>query len=201
MPVNILYPSNGDVALPSAFGRMIYTSTSIKAGDTIGGTSVETSFASQCRIPANSMQVGQRYRVDYYGNYTTPGITPPSTNAKLKLAAAGGPTPSTFATILQTGAVANPTGAAGLPYNGFADIVVLSVGSNGSVRTSGTNFFGTGAAMGVVDGVNATTTGGINTTIDLWLQLAVLFSYASAANSNTLDMLTVTLFDPSPYSN
>lgn len=170
---------------------LIYTNVTMKPGDTVANTGVETNFASNVTLPANTMVVGKTYRIEFMGKYTTPILLPPSTIAKVKLGNVA---------IVTTPELANIVGATDLAYQGTVLITVISTGVTGSVRAGGQVNFST-ALLDTRTVVVPQMLTVIDTTVDQVLQLATKFGGTGAGNSNSLTSIHIYESRPPKASN
>jgi hypothetical protein len=98
--------------------------------NTISGTTLETAIVGTgytYTIPANTLVIGDRYRVIMWGRFSTPG--PVASNIyRLKL---NGTT-----TILATSAQTNEGGVTSFGYSVEVEIVIKSIGVGGTMRVN-----------------------------------------------------------------
>lgn len=163
-------------------GTLVFSNTSVPAGNTVANTAVETTFASQYTIPAGLLQAGSVIRLQAFGVSSTAGIAP-SIQLKLKMGST---------TLLDSGAITPLLGGAtnaGWYMSGY--LVAQTVGGSGTIEAQGSARFQTGAATSAVVSLDNTAPFTIDTTVAQTLTLTLTWGTASAANTTTLRELMI----------
>lgn len=148
----------------------------VSTTDTVTNTVTETPFAQSYTVPANVLNVGDRIRIHAAGTVTSHNSTD-TLNVKLYV---GGNV------IASTGAVNN---AANDTFDIFAEVVVRTITSSGTIVASGT----------VTDGVTGTATtkqflfasATLDSTIAELIKVSATWSVASASDIVRLDILNI----------
>lgn len=165
---------------PTGGAQLLYSNTSVPAGNTVANTTAETAFSSSYTIPANSLNVGDVILVDLAGTYGT-ALAAPTLEAKLKYGST---------VLIDTGALTQVVGLSSQAWQALATLTVNSVGATGQMECSVELMFSTAATAAltvIVDGGAVT----IDTTVNAALTITVQWSAASASNTITLRQMCV----------
>lgn len=163
-------------------GALVYSNTTVPAGNTVANTAAETAFTSSYDIPANTLVVGDVIRIKLYGVYGTDAILAPTIRGKVKL-------DSTI--MLDTGAV---TAIVGITNGGWwaeGVFVVQTIGAAGTIEAQGFAEFATAATTGLSVNAENTAPITIDTTVAQTISVTVEWGTADADNTITLREMTV----------
>lgn len=173
-------------AVPVGSGTLLYSNTSVPAGNTVANTVTETAFDSSYTIPANSVAVGDVLRVTATGVYST-ALVAPNLTGKLKLGST---------TVLNTGALTAVAGVANAGWTFQGWIVITGIGAGGALEAQGYAEFATAATTALSVNVTNTAAISLDTTASQALTVTVQWSAASASNSITMRQLVVEKLTP-----
>lgn len=171
----------GEADVTFSSGVLVYSNTSVPAGNTIANSNSETAFASSYTIPANALVAGSIVRLKLYGVYGTT-IVGPTIRGKVKLGAT---------VVADTGSV---TSVAGVTNGGWwAEVffVCQTAGSGGTVEAQGYAEFSTAATTGLSVNTPNTAAIAIDTTATQAITVTIQWGTADAANTITLREMTV----------
>jgi hypothetical protein len=152
-----------------------YKTTSAIATSTVANVAVETNFAQNVVIPANSMKPGKTYRLTVRGLYSTIVSSPGTLNIRLKFGSAA---------LVGTNALTLSTNLVNRGWEFTALLTVISVGASGQIEIQGRSFLNTtGTAAIIAD--PKTTPATVNMTQAQTLQVSAEWSVADAGNTIT----------------
>lgn len=161
---------------------LVYTNTSVPAGNTVANTVTATSFASTYNIAANTLSVGAAIRVTLRGVYST-AVAAPTISVALKLGST---------TVLATGSVSPLAASAsndGWSYEAL--LIVQTTGATGTVEAQGTSIWQTAASTSAVQPLENTAPITIDTTVTQAVTVVVTWGTASASNTITLREMAI----------
>lgn len=179
-----------------------YSNSTAKAGDLISAATVgttDTAYASSLIVPANTMAVGQVWRMRGAGRFTASALTPPSQRARIWVGSTA---------VIDTGAQALLIGASNARFWFDITMIVRAIGASGSLECYGKLDFATGLT-GTLTGIfgpsgtasETTNPVAIDTTVSQKLAASVQFSANTAGNSSELRQLVIDMAPPSSASN
>ena len=172
--------------IPPATSRRVWSQQAVQPGDNLTNTStLEQTFASRATIPA-PLVMGETLRLHGGGVFTTSTLLTPTQRARIRWGV-GGPV------IMDTSTLGLLVGAASGRYIFDVNLIVRSLGTAGTVESSGSIKFAN-AAFGTTEALcgpsgqyseigNPVT---VDTTQPVDLALSVTFSSTQTGNANTL---------------
>lgn len=175
---------------PVGSATLLYSNTTIPAGNTVASTAAETAFTSFYTLPANTVAAGDVIRVTLSGVYST-ALTPPTIEGKIKFGST---------VMLDSGAVTAVGSVTNGKWNAEAWFVVQSIGAGGAVEAHGRLEFATtlGAALTVPIGNIAAIA--IDTTASQAITATAQWGTSSASNTIQLREMVIERLTPTAVS-
>jgi hypothetical protein len=174
-------PTWGDA--PEGGGSLVYSNTTVPAGNTVANTVTETAFTSSYDIPANALVAGSVIRVQLRGNYGTDAVAP-TIRIRVKLDST---------TIIDTTATTLASAITGRGWEADIQAVARTVGATGTVNAQALLEFSTAATTGLLVNVPNTGTSSVDTTTAQTVTVTVEWGTADADNTITLQQMAVWL--------
>lgn len=166
---------------------LVFSNTSVPAGNTVANTAVATAFTSNYTVPANLLQVGSVITVQAFGVLSCAGLAP-TIQVQLKMGST---------VLLDTGTIAVLIGSStNVGWNMLGRLVVQQTGSSGKIEAQGSARFATGVASSAVVSLDNTAPITIDTTSNETLTIVVDWGTASTSNTITLRELMVWIDNP-----
>lgn len=177
----------GNTGWAAGHSGLLAANTSVPAGNTVSNTTVETNFASNFSVPANTLTVGKVLRVTARGVYGTDLTSGATINLRLKLGST---------VIGLTGAVTPTINLTNRGWEAQFTITVITTGGSGSVEGQGFTKLATGAAAGQIVDMENTAVVTVDTTAAQTLQISAQWGAGVTANDTiTLRQLIVEVLD------
>lgn len=161
---------------------LVYSNTTVPAGNTISNTTSELFFTSAYTILANTLIAGMVIRVKLFGTYST-GVVAPSLTLRFY-----------FGSTLMTasGAVTTVAGVTNDGWSAEGMFIVQTIGATGTVEAQGLSEFSTAVATALIVNMDNTAPITVNTTINELLQVSVQWGgTVNASDTITLREMTV----------
>lgn len=163
---------------------LVYSNTTIPAGNTVGNTTSETAFDSTYTLPANTATAGMCIRIEMEGTYSTDALLAPTIRGRLKF---GG------TTMVDTGALTCVVGVSNGAWKAVVTLNVFTAGASGVIEASGQAEFST-AATTSLDAIIANTS--TFTSVDLTATKAITATvqWGTADTDNTITCRSFRVF-------
>lgn len=166
-------------------GSLVYSNTSVPAGNTNASSTGDIAFTSSYTIPANSLSAGSVIRVKLWGVYSTAAIDIVKTLAiKIKL----------NGTTYLTGTISPTTlSLTNQQWSVDAQLIVFTNGASGTIDAQGAAQIELTANTGFLLSMDNTTTQAIDTTANQIITVTTAWGTNNASNSIQLREMTVYL--------
>lgn len=179
----------GATGLPGVAGAtgpagttLVYSNTTVPAGNTVTNTTLETFFTSAYTIPANTLAAGMAIRVKLFGVYST-GLVAPSLTLKIYFG-------STL--MIASGALTTIASITNDGWSAEGLFIVQTIGATGSVEAQGWSEFSTAATTALLSNMDNAAPITVNTTINETVQTSVQWGgTVNASDTITLREITI----------
>jgi len=179
----------GVAGLPGAAGAagppgttLVFSNTTVPAGNTVANTSVETFFTSSYVIPPSALVAGMVVRVKLFGVYST-GVIAPTLTLRIYFGAT---------VLVSSGAITTVAGVTNEGWSGEGLFIVQTIGATGTVEAQGLSEFSTAATAALFINMDNTASITVNTTIAQTVQVSVQWGGTVAA-SDTITLREMTI--------
>jgi len=161
---------------------LVFSNTTVPAGNTVANTSVETFFTSSYVIPPSALVAGMVVRVKLFGVYST-GVIAPTLTLRIYFGAT---------VLVSSGAITTVAGVTNEGWSGEGLFIVQTIGATGTVEAQGLSEFSTAATAALFINMDNTASITVNTTIAQTAQVSVQWGgTVSASDTITLREMTI----------
>jgi hypothetical protein len=161
---------------------LVFSNTTVPAGNTVANTSVETFFTSSYVIPPSALIAGMVVRVKLFGVYST-GVIAPTLTLRIYFGAT---------VLVSSGAITTVAGVTNEGWSGEGLFIVQTIGATGTVEAQGLSEFSTAATAALFINMDNTASITVNTTIAQTAQVSVQWGGTVAA-SDTITLREMTI--------
>lgn len=182
----LLGPTSGGAATPtvrtltsadliSVGNQLLFSNTTVPAGNTVANTTTPTAFTSSFTIPANSVVLGQVFHIRLAGVYGVATLSTPTITLQFLIGS----------TVLCTsGAVTTVGGLTNDGWTAWCDFIVTATGSSGTAEAQGFVEYETASTTNLASNMqNTAAITGINWTTTNVLTAQITWGTASASNT------------------
>jgi collagen type VII alpha len=175
-------PSGSTGAAGPPGTTLVFSNTTVPAGNTVSNTSSETFFTSSYAIPPSALAVGMVIRVKLFGVYST-GVVAPSLTLKIYFGST---------VMVASGALATVAGVTNDGWSAEGLFIVQTIGAIGTVEAQGISEFSTASTAVLFVNMDNTAPITLNTTVSQTIQVSVQWGgTVSASDTITLREMTV----------
>lgn len=161
---------------------LVYSNSTVPAGNTVANTSAETFFASSYSIPGNSLALGTVVRLRLFGVYST-GVVAPSLILRVYFGSN---------VMIASGTLTTVANIANDGWSAEGLFIVQTTGVSGSIEAQGLSEFSTASAAVLFVNMDNTAPIAVDTTIAEIVKASVQWGgTVSASDTITLREMTV----------
>jgi hypothetical protein len=161
---------------------LVFSNTTVPAGNTVANTSVETFFTSSYVVPPSALVAGMVVRVKLFGVYST-GVIAPTLTLRIYFGST---------VLISSGAITTVAGVTNEGWSGEGLFIVQTIGATGTVEAQGLSEFSTAATAALFINMDNTASITVNTTIAQAVQVSVQWGGTVAA-SDTITLREMTI--------
>jgi len=175
-------PSGATGATGPPGTTLVFSNTTVPAGNTVANTSVETFFTSSYVIPPSALVAGMVVRVKLFGTYST-GVIAPSLTLRIYFGST---------VLISSGAITTVAGVTNEGWSGEGLFIVQITGATGTIEAQGLSEFSTAATAALFINMDNTAPITVNTTIAQTVQVSAQWGGTVAA-SDTITLREMTI--------
>jgi len=167
---------------------LVFSNTTVPAGNTVANTSIETFFTSAYAIPPSTMAVGMVIRVKLFGVYST-GVVAPSLAMRIYFGST---------VMVASGTLTTVAGVTNDGWSAEGIFIVQTIGAVGAIEAQGLSEFSTASTAVLFVNMDNTAPITVNTTISQTVQVSVQWGgTVNASDTITLREMTVEVMSAS----
>jgi len=161
---------------------LVFSNTTVPAGNTVANTSVETFFTSSYVIPPSALVAGMVVRVKLFGVYGT-GVIAPTLTLRIYFGST---------VLVSSGAITTIAGVTNDGWSGEGLFIVQTIGATGAIEAQGLSEFSTAATAALFVNMDNTVPVTVNTTIAQTVQVSAQWGgTVNASDTITLREMTI----------